>query len=48
MRGRMDGGSGADNRRLYLEVRDVELQRDVKEDRWMDRSSRMSVDNGQT
>lgn len=42
----MDGGSGADNGRLYLEVRDVEVEREVKEDRWMDWSSGMSVDNG--
>lgn len=42
----MVGGSGADNKQLYLEVRDVEVQREVKEDRWMDWSYRMSVDNG--
>lgn len=30
----------------YLEVRDVEVEREVKEDRWMDWSSGMSVDNG--
>lgn len=42
----MVGGSGADNKQLYLEVRDVEVQREVKEDRWMDWSYRMSVYNG--
>lgn len=46
VRERMVGGSGADNKQLYLEVRDVEVQREVKEDRWMDWSCRMSVDNG--
>lgn len=30
----------------YLEVRDIEVEREVKEDRWMDWSSGMSVDNG--
>lgn len=30
----------------YLEVRDVEVEREVKEDRWMNWSSRTSVDNG--
>lgn len=44
----MDRGNGADNRWLYLQVRDEEVQREVKEDRWMDWSSRISVDNGQT
>lgn len=31
VRERMVGGSGADNRQFYLEVRDVEVQREVKE-----------------
>lgn len=44
----MDGRNGADNRWLYPEVRDKEVQREVKEDRWMVWSSSMSVDNGYT
>lgn len=45
VRERMDGQNGADNRRLYQEVRDAEMG---SETGWMDWSSRMSVDNGQT
>lgn len=42
------GENGADNRRLYREVRDVEVEAAAKEDRWTAGASRKSGDNGLT